>query len=208
MGPFSKPAVPPATAEYVSTLPPAASPSGSPKQIAYRLSRSSDGKTRVDIDNVSVIHDPSAGKSIVLDHVKKEAQISPAPSPPTPGMPSMPQLPGMPSMPPAPQPPSVHVQDLGKTFMQGREVEGKRYTIQPPAMPQIPQIPGMAKAPQIPQVPPPPTTAEVWTNPHLQLPMATRLNGPFGQQTSICQNTVPGEPHPAIFQIPQDYKLR
>jgi hypothetical protein len=193
-------------AEYVSTLQPAAAASGSPKQTAYRLFRSSDGKTRVDTGNTSVIHDPSAGKSIVLDHVKKEAQISAAPPPQVPGMPSMPQLPGMPSMPQAPQPPSVHVQDLGKSLMQGREVEGKRYTIQPPAIPQMPKMPGMPKPPQMPQAPQPPTTAEVWTNPQLQLPMATRLNGPFGQQTSICQNAVPGEPHPAVFQIPQDYK--
>jgi len=191
----------PATAEYMSTLQPSAA--GTPKQTAYRLFRSSDGKTRVDTGSVSVIHDPTVGRSILLDHVKKEARVS-APAPPQiPGMPAMPQMPGMPPMPAGPQVPPVHVQDLGKALLQGRQVEGKRYTIQPPAMPAMPQLPQLPKLPKIPQQP---STAEVWTDPHLQLPMATRLNGPFGQQTSICQNAVPGEPHPAIFQIPHDYK--
>jgi integrin beta 8 len=140
----------------------------------------------------------------------------------------MPQMPGMPAAPGMPQPPQVHVQDLGKSFMQGQEVEGKRYTIQPPAMPQMPQMakaqvpgpqmpgmpqmpqaPGMPNPPAMPQIPPKPqlpSTAEVWTSPKLQLPMASRINGSFGQQTAICQNAVPGEPNPAIFQAPPDYK--
>jgi homeobox protein ESX1 len=124
----------------------------------------------------------------------------------------MPQIPGMPAMPAAPQMPTMHVEDLGKNMMQGHEVEGKRYTIQPPAMPQMPQAPQMPLKPGIPQPPqmPPkpqvPATAEVWTSPSLQLPMATRLNGSFGQQTTICRNAMPGEPNPAVFQIPHDYK--
>jgi len=216
-------------AEYVSTLQPAgAAASAPPQQTAYRLFRSSDGKTRVDTGNTSVINDPAAGKTIVLDHLKKTAQITPSlpQAPPIPGMPQMPQMPGMPAAPGMPQVPQIHMQDLGKSFMQGQEVEGKRYTIQPPAMPpmpqmpqmakppvpampQMPQAPGMPKPPAMPQMPPKPplpTTAEVWTSPKLQLPMASQINGAFGQQTSICQKAVPGEPNPAIFQAPPDYK--
>lgn len=246
MGPFSQPAIPPATAEYVSTVQGAAAasaPGGTAQQSAYRLFRSSDGKTRVDSGNTSVITDPAAQKTILLDHVKKEAQIVPsvpqAPSMGMPQMPQMPKMPAMPGMPAAPPLPAVHVQDLGKSVIQGQEVEGKRYTIQPPqmpAMPQAPQMPGMPQAPQVtgmpkapqvpgmppapgmplmpqapgmPQMPPKPqvpTVTEVWTSSKLQLPMATRVNGSFGQMTSICQKATPGEPHPSVFQIPQDYK--
>jgi hypothetical protein len=127
----------------------------------------------------------------------------------------------MPGFPGAPPQPAVHVQDLGKSVLQGQEVEGKRYTIQPPAAPPMPQLPGMPKMPQFPGIPkapgapgappmPPkpaaPVVAEVWNSPKLQLPMATRINGSFGQQTAICQQAIPGEPHPAVFEIPKDYK--
>jgi hypothetical protein len=196
MGPFSKPAAPPAMAEFISTLQPAASGSN-PQQTAYRLFRSSDGKTRVDAGAVSVIHDPSAGRSIVLDHVKKEARILPA-APQTPGMPPVPQVSGAP-MPAMPQLPALHVQELGKSVFQGQHVEGRRYTFHPPAAPQL-QMPRMPHTPQT------PATVEVWTRPDLQLPVATRLQGSAMQQTSICQKVVPGEPHPAVFQIPHDYK--
>ena len=225
MGPFSPPALPPVTAEYTSALQTAGAATA-PQQSAYRLFRASDGKTRVDTGNLSVIHDPAAGKTIVLDHVKKTAQIAPSvpQAPQMPGMPQMPQMPGMPAMPGAPQMPAMHVQDLGKSFMQGQQVEGKRYTIAPPAMPQMPgapsapqapQLPGMPKPPQIPGAPKlpampakpaMPSTAEVWTSPQLQLPMASKVNGSFGQQTAVCQKAIPGEPNPAVFQIPPDYK--
>lgn len=223
MGPFSKPPVPPVTAEYATALQTGGAAS-TPQQSAYRLFRASDGKTRVDTGNMSVIHDPAAGKTIVLDHLKKQAQITPAvPQTPSPGgMPATPQVPGLPAMPAAPQMPAVQVQDLGKTFMQGQPVEGKRYTISPPALAKPPQIPGtpqvpggMSTLPKLPKVPgmpsapakpPMPFTAEVWTSPQLQLPMASKINGGFGQQTSVCQKTIPGEPHPAVFQVPSDYK--
>lgn len=200
-------------AEYVSTLQPQGV-QAQPPPTAYRFFRAGDGKTRVDTANLSVIHDPGAAKTIVLDHARQEAHITAAPPQP-PALPGMPQIPGMPSMPGAPQPPSVHVQDLGKTVMQGQQVEGKRYSVQPPAMPPVPQapalphMPGMPPIPSKPQLPPPPqapTMAEVWSSPELQLPMATRINGTFGRQTTMCQKAVPGEPNPAIFQIPSNYK--
>jgi hypothetical protein len=225
VAPFSQPVVPPATAEYVSTLERAGAPSvagGAPQQTVYRLFRASDGKTRMDSGNMSVITDPTAQKTTVLDHLKKQAQIMPsAPQAPPTALLQMPHVPAMPGIPGAPQPPAVHVQDLGKSFLQGQEVEGKRYTIQPtpappmpriPGMPKSPQPPGMPRAPQAPGMPqmppkpPMPVVAEVWTSSKLQLPMATKISGSFGQQTAICQKAIPGEPHPAVFEIPKDYK--
>ena len=86
-----------------------------------------------------------------------------------------------------------------------------------PAMPQVPKLP----AEKIPQIPPPPkppapptpppppspTAAEVWTSTKLQVPMHTKLGGSFGQLTQVCQRLTPGEPHPAAFQIPPDYRV-
>lgn len=261
MGPFSPPkvalpSVPAVTAEYVSAVQPAAAggaAASAPQATSYRLFRAADGNTRVDTGNLSIINLPAAGKTITLDHLKQEARISQA----TPQMPQSPapQMPGVPGMPGMPQMPATQVQDLGKSVMHGLEVEGKRYTIQPPAIPHIPgmpQVPGMPKAPgtpslpgmpaapkipgapqgaapgaptapgvpgapQIPGVPKipaaalpkpqMPSIAEVWTAPKVQLPMASKISGGFGQQTTMCQKVQPGEPNPAVFQIPPTYKV-
>lgn len=200
-------------AEYVSTLQPHGALT-QPPPAPYRFFRASDGKTRIDTGNISVIHDPGAAKTVVLDHAKQEAHIT-AVAPQPPAVPGMPQIPGMPSIPAAPQPPAVHVQDLGKSMMHGQQVEGKRYSIQPSPVAQLPQATAVSHAPGMPQMPqkaplPPqpqaPTIAEVWSSPQLQLPMATRINGSFGQQTTMCQRALPGEPNPAVFQIPANYK--
>ena len=157
------------------------------------------------------------GHSILLNHIEKTATIQPLLSPPPSpsGTPAMPHL-GIPGAPA----PSVQVQDLGKGVLKGLEVEGKRYLIQPPAMPNIPAPPkpptfqaqGMPKAPgapgsqSAPNAPQAPTLAEVWTSTSMRLPMLTKMNGTFGQIAQVCQSVIPGEPHPATFQIPPDYK--
>jgi len=115
--------------------------------------RSSDGKTRIDMPQTSVISDPISKHTIVLDHLKKEASIIPMPPPGAPAAP-----PGAsPAAAAAMHPSSVHVQELGKSMIEGHEVEGKRYTlphVPPPPKPQIPgmKIPGM-KVPAAPSVP-------------------------------------------------------
>ena len=222
--------VPPVTADFTSELQ-LAETSIPPVQSAYRLTRAAGGNTRLDSGNTSVISSPAAGQTILLDHIKKTATIQPllsaTPSPP--GMPPMPHL-SVPGLAPAP---SAQVQDLGKGVLQGLEVEGKRYVIQPPAMPNIPaapkpptfQAPGMPQVPGAPQAPgmpnlrgapgsqsapnapQGPTLAEVWTSTSTRLPVLTKINGGFGQITQVCQGVIPGEPHPAAFQIPPDYKV-
>jgi hypothetical protein len=234
--------VPPVTADFTSELQ-RAETNLPPMQSAYRLTRAAGGNTRLDSGNTSVISNPAAGQTILLDHIQKTATIQPllsaTPSPP--GMPPMPHL-SVPGLAPAP---SAQVQDLGKGVLQGLEVEGKRYVIQPPAMPNIPappkpstfQAPGMPQVPGAPQVPgmpqlqgmsqvpgmpnvpgapgsqsapnapQGPTLAEVWTSTSTRVPMLTKINGGFGQITQVCQGVTPGEPHPAAFQIPPDYKV-
>jgi hypothetical protein len=240
---------PPVTAEYSSELQ-AAKPNVPPVQSAYRFTRASDGSTRVDSGNTSVISNPAAGQTIVLDHLKKTALVTPTPPPaPQPAAPQMPQS-GPPAFPAAPsQPPGIQGQDLGKSILQGHEVDGRKYVIQPPptpqmpGMPKAPEIPGMPKAPQMPGMPPSPavaqmpgapappkapgipgapttpqtpaapqppqapTAVETWTSTKLHVPMLTKMNGPFGQLTQVCHSAVPGEPHPAAFQIPPGYKV-
>ena len=152
--------------------------------------RSGDGKMRIDSGNTSVITDPRAQQVMVLDHLTKEARIMPMQPaltpPPRPGMPP----PG--AAPPPFQPPPMHVQDLGKGVIDGHEVDGKRYIIQPPPPP-----------PPAPQMP---TTADMWTSTKLRMPVMTQVTGPFGKQTSYHKIAATAEPHPAMFQIPPGYK--
>ncbi len=250
------PPLPPVTAEYTSAtkLP---QPNVPPVQSSYRFTRATSGQTRTDSGNTSVISNPAAGQTIVLDHLKKTAtiQTAPPPMPTVPGMPAMPHF-APPGLPQAPQAPHIQMQDLGKGVLQGHEVEGKKYLIPPqppqrahdaetarpttagraklpqaPALPKMPQVPGMPKLPQapappqmvqapkvpgappppappgMPQPPKPPTVAEVWTAPKIGLPMLTKASGSFGQLTQVCHSAVPGEPHPAAFQIPPGYKV-
>jgi len=189
-------------------------------QSPSQLIKASDGKTRLDVPNMSVITDPKAQQAIVLDHLKKTAQILPM-KPGAPQIPGM-QVPGMqpPSMKP-PEPPQVSMQDLGKSMIEGHEVDGKRYIVQPPTPPQMPgapklpgapgapqppQVPGMPKPPQMPAPPQVPTVAEVWSSTKLGTPVLTKVTGPFGQQTTYCKPQQTAEPHPSNFQIPPGYQ--
>jgi hypothetical protein len=155
------------------------------------MTRSGDGKMRIDTGTTSVITDPRTQQAIVLDHVRKTAAIMPmTPSPPQLAMPA-PGAPAPPLQPPGM--PQVGVQDLGKSVIDGHPVDGKRYIVQPP------------QPPQPPQKPPTPTVADVWTSTALGLPLLTKVSGPFGEQTCYCRAAQTGEPHPALFQIPPGY---
>jgi hypothetical protein len=173
---------------------------------ASAMTRSLDGKTRVDMGNISVIIHPGAMKAIVLDHVKMVAHTLPIPKaamPPVPGMPGM----AMPK--PSTQMPPMNVQELGTGFIQGIQAVGKRFTIQPPSMPKPPAMPGAPSVPGAPAMPKPPAmpvVAEVWTCAKTHLPVLTKISGSFGVQTSVCKTAQTAEPHPATFQIPPGYK--
>jgi hypothetical protein len=137
--------VPPSCSECASKTQSAAG--GAPTQSASRLWRSSEGKTRIDTPQSSVISDPVAKQTIVLDHLKKEASIIPMPPPGSPI--------ALPGAPPgaagAVKPPEMQVEHLGKSMIDGHEVEGKRFTLPhtpappKPAMPTPPAKPAMPK---------------------------------------------------------------
>jgi hypothetical protein len=186
--------------------------------------QSSAGKMRIDTPNASIITDPAGQRAIMLDHLKKVAMV--IPMPPAPGHPQA-GSPAMPGAPAPPVPPPMRVQDLGKSLIEGHEVEGKRYTLPPPPVPPKPKMPEMPKLPQLnlpkpptlpkppvppkpPQLPKPPqpTVAEVWTSVKLKLPVLTKVTTGAGEQTTYCKPTSTAEPHPSLFEIPPGYKLK
>jgi hypothetical protein len=115
------------------------------------------------------------------------------------------------------------VEDLGKSMIEGHEVEGKRFTlphVPPPPKPPMPQIPGMPKmpkapvmpkapsAPPLPKLPPKPNVTEVWTSVKLKIPVLTKVTTAAGEQTTYCKPTSTEEPHPSVFQVPAGYKIK
>jgi len=186
--------------------------------------RSSDGKFRLDTPTSSVITDPASQKAILLDHIKKEATILPMPPAASGSAPAIAdQMPAA-----AGQASAMRVEDLGKSMIEGHEVEGKRFTLPPPlpGMPKVapaPPMPGAPKAPTAPGAPamlgapqPPampklpqvPSVTEVWTSTKLKIPVLTKVTTGAGAQTTYCKPTSIQEPHPSVFQIPPDYKIK
>jgi len=188
--------------------------------------RSSDGKFRLDTPSTSVITDPTSQKTILLDHLKKEATVFPMA-----GAGSGAAAPGSSQAPAAQgQAPPVKVEDLGKSMIEGHEVEGKRFTLPPftpPAKPEMPQLkmpgaaqagapgaakpsaaPGAPSAPQAPKLPIMPSVTEVWTSVKLKAPVLTKVTTSAGEQTTYCKPVSGEDPDPSVFQIPQGYKIK
>lgn len=182
---------------------------------------------RFDTPNTSIISDPGSQRTILLDHLKKEASIFPMPSASA-GAASaaMPQAPSANIT----KPPAMQVEDLGKSMIEGHEVEGKRYTlpaITPPPKPSMPSapkapsaagaagaassvpgVPGAPGIPKMPTLPQKPNITEVWTSVKLRAPVLTKVTTAAGEQTTYCKPTSTDEPHPSVFQIPPEYKIK
>jgi len=86
-------------------------------------------------------------------------------------------------------------------MVEGHEVEGRQYTVPPVPQPKTPGLPDAPKKPE-----PVPLVTEVWMSTTLHIAVLSRISGPFGKQTCHCKNSVAGEPDPALFRIPPDYK--
>jgi hypothetical protein len=174
---------------------------------------------RIYTPHTSIITDPAGQQTIMLDHLKKEALVMPTPPAPAPA-PA-----GGPPIPAGSPPQSMQVHDLGKSLIEGHEVEGKRYTLPPlppppkPKMPAMPKMPPLSKSPNPPPVPqapkppqlpklPKPTVAEIWTSVKLKMPVLTKVTSSAGEQTTYCKPTSTEEPHPSVFQIPPGYKVK
>jgi len=208
-----------------------AMPGKLPQVHKWKMFRSSQGETHLDFGKTGLISKPGAMQSILLDHVKRQARIVPAPSHAQ--APPSAQAPGG-SVPHVPAPPSalLHVKDLGKQTIGGHEAEGKLYTFQPPKVPAVsglkgPKLGALPALPKVPGLPQPPgmqppspgkpstpgapqgpvQTLEVWTHTKLKVPVLTKANGIPGLQSSTCKDAKGGEPSPSLFQIPPGYKL-
>jgi len=168
-----------------------------------------------------MITDPASQQAILLDHVKKEATILPMPPAASGDASSLASKVAAAEG----QPPAVHVEDLGKSMIEGHEVEGKRFTLpafKPPAKPAMPQMPKMPQVampgvpkpptppamPKVPTLPPVPSVTEVWTSTKLKTPVLTKVTTTAGEQTTYCKPVSMDEPHPSVFQIPQGYKIK
>jgi len=226
------PPTPPSCSECATKTQSAAG--GAPTQSASRMWRSGDGKTRIDTPTTSVISDPTSQHTIVLDHAKKEATVIPMSPPGSAATPPPGTAPGAAA---AVHPPSVHVEELGKSTIEGHEVEGKRYTLPPlppPPKPPLPKpplpggkmpgikmpeakLPGAPTAPKAPQVPTPPaapklppkpSVTEVWTSVKLKTPVLTKTSTAAGEQSTYCKPTETAEHPPSVFQIPPGYKIK
>jgi hypothetical protein len=207
-----------------------ASGGGAPTQSASRIWRSSNGSTRIDTPRSSIITLPASQKTIMLDHLKKEAMIIPMPAVSS-GIlqPQNSQASGG-----GARHPALQVHDLGKALIEGVEVEGKRYILaqeqkavskmqaqqmsskqQSPQASQSPQAPNMPGMPAMP-IPPnlqqlaklEPTVTEVWTSVKLGTAVLTKVKSSAGEQTTYCKPTSTDEPHPSLFEIPPGYKLK
>jgi hypothetical protein len=184
-----------------------------PTQSASRMWRSSSGNMRLDTPHTSIITIPASQKTIMLDHLKKEAMV--IPMPPVPSAPS--QLQDSQTSGAGAQHPALQVHDLGKAMIEGVEVEGKRYILTPPQAPKVPsnaQAATKSQAPALGSLPIPsqlklaPTVTEVWTSVKLGTAVLTKVNSPAGELTTYCKPTSTEEPHPSLFEIPPGYKLK
>ena len=121
--------------------------------------RAGDGKMRIDYGDTSMITDPAEKQSILLDHVRKEARVMPLPPAPPPVAGAPAPMPVAIGVPPGGD---VKVEELGKAFIDGQEVEGRKYTFTPPEPPKPPPMPEPPKPPEmpkLPEIPKPPAAA-------------------------------------------------
>jgi hypothetical protein len=146
---------------------------------------------------MSVISLPANQHTILLDHLKKEATVIPIMLPM--GSQASPGGGGAPGA--APQAPPVKVEDLGKSMIEGHEVEGKRYTLPPPPAfqkPKMPEIPQMPKLPNMPQAP---------KLPDAKLPQAKMPEAPKPPQPPK-PTEIPKPPQPTVTEIWTSVKLK
>jgi hypothetical protein len=154
-----------------------------------KFSRDAKSRTHIECGDIVSVHDPEKGQSFLL-HPPKKIVI------PTVARPSMiPKPPALPapqaSVNPPASPELKETADLGKRVINGVEAHGKQY-----AMP----VPGKSQ----------PATSEIWTSPHLKLPIQSSVHDSSTGTTTVTQmkNIVPdAKLDPRMFQVPSDYKV-
>jgi hypothetical protein len=162
----------------------------------------------VDTSQTSVIADLAGKRTILLDHVKKEATIIPTPPAPAAAPAGAPKPAG------AAPPPPLQVHDLGKGMIEGHEVEGKKFVFSPPApkappAPAPPQMPKMPQAPQPPKVPgAAPPSAPPPAPPAPQMPKLPQLAQPPKAPQPPPPPAPPKPPQPTVTEVWTSTKLK
>ena len=159
--------------------------------------RSGNGNMRVDTPQMSVINLPANQHTILLDHLKKEATVIPM----MPAMGSQGSAGGGAAQGVAPHASPLKVEDLGKSMIEGHEVEGKRYTLPPPPAfqkPKMPELPQMSKLPNMPQAP---------KMPEAKLPQAKMPEAAKPPQPPKPPE-IPKPPQPTVTEIWTSVKLK
>jgi len=173
------------------------------QELHGKTYRDSQGRTRMEMELASLgggpprlsisIHDPVQKIFIYLEPEAQRARIHHEPNaPPAEATPN--------DGPPAtqttrPAAPSINHEDLGTTTIDGWTAKGRRTT-------------RTIEAGQIGNDRPIVSTNEIWSSPELHVPLLRKSDDPQrGQVTVKLINIRRGEPDPALFQIPDGYKV-
>ena len=141
---------------------------------------------RIDLGLTSIITNPVEAVIILLDHANLVARLIPM----LPGIPAVPGMAGLPGVSlPGAGAGLPGLVELGLALIHGIQARGVQYT--------LPQLPGETL---------PPIIAEIWTCIATQLPVMSKITGPFGVRTSICKTAPVLNPPQASFQIPPNYR--
>jgi hypothetical protein len=146
---------------------------------------------------MSIINVPANQHTILLDHLKKEATVIPM----VPGMGSPASGGGAGAQSGAAQAPPLKVEDLGKSTIEGHEVEGKRYTLPAPPAFQKPKMPKMPQVPKPPGAPQAPKIADA------KMPQAKMPEAPKPPQPAKPPE-MPKPPQPTVTEIWTSVKLK
>jgi len=169
--------------------------------------KASNGNTRVDTSQSSVISDVAGKRTILLDHVKKEATVIPTPPAPATAPAGAPKPGG------AAPPPPLQLHDLGKGVIEGHEVEGKKFVFSPPPKapppPVPPQMPKMPQAPQPPKAPGAPQPGQAPAAPPApQMPKMPALAQPPKAPQPPAPPPPPKPPQPTVTEVWTSTKLK
>ncbi len=184
----------------------------SPSKQVYR---DSSGRTRTErpffpvssvknLPYIVEIVDPVAGQSVILDTINKVAHLTILQKPPMPALPKMASpapntgvattmIPGARRI--AGERPQISTERLGAKTIDGIVVEGTRTTTTHPAGTMGNDRPITS-------------TSEIWMSPELKIVVFTKMSDPrSGDNITALTKISRAEPDPALFQIPQGYRV-
>jgi hypothetical protein len=168
-----------------------------------RMFRDSEGRTRSETEVLSAaateprrlvtIVDPVRQVSIVLDQQSKTATITDLPAPPIAAQAVKLDQQAQDNRVSANAPAIAGPEELGTSSIEGFSVTGIRRTQPSDASENSEQ---------------PRAVVESWFSQELKIELQARIAGPrLGETITKLRNIIAGEPDPALFEVPEDYKV-